>query len=160
MSKPISIQSPEAICRLWINEEQRIFQDRLINEQDKQWFQDLIVELLQRIFRIQFDPAEIFGTDRIKFGDLLKLDAPVVLYEEIKDKAKLFKVLSGQLDEYNETNSNKMNLVFFEDAIEHILRIARVMRQPRGNIMLIGVGGSGKQSLTRLCNSMLQMSFR
>jgi len=37
-----------------------------------------------------------------------------------------------------------MNLVFFEDAIQHISRVARVMRQPRGNMMLIGVGGSGK----------------
>ena len=78
------------------------------------------------------------------WGDLLKLDAPVKLYEEIKDRAKLFKVLSNMLDEYNMSNTNKMNLVFFEDCIEHLLRIARVLRQPRGNGMLIGVGGSGK----------------
>lgn len=62
------------------------------------------------------------------FGNLLKLDAPVRLYEEIKDKNKLLKVLNGMLDEYNIGNSNKMNLVFFDDAIEHILRIARVLR--------------------------------
>lgn len=37
-----------------------------------------------------------------------------------------------------------MKLIFFDDAIKHILRIARVLRQPRGNMMLIGVGGSGK----------------
>lgn len=94
------------------------------------------------------------------FGNLLKLDAPVRLYEEIKDKAKLTKVLNGMLDDYNLGNSNKMNLVFFDDAIEHILRIARVLRQPRGNIMLIGVGGSGKQSLTRLSSHMLDIQCK
>jgi dynein heavy chain len=77
---------------------------------------------------MNFDAEEIFVRERIMFGDLLKLDAPVKFYEEIKDKNKLLKVLNGMLDEYNIGNTNKMNLVFFEDAIEHILRIARVLR--------------------------------
>lgn len=64
------------------------------------------------------------------------------------------------LEEYNVTNSNKMNLVFFEDAVEHLLRISRSLKQPRGNIMLIGVGGSGKQSLSKLASYMREIQFR
>ena len=132
------------MARLWINESQRVFYDRLINNEDKKWFTTLVIDLISKNFRMNMDHAIVFGSDKIMFGDLLKLDAPIRLYEEIKDKNKLMKTLNGMLDEYNVTNSNKMNLVFFEDAIEHILRISRSLKQPRGNIMLIGVGGSGK----------------
>jgi len=145
------------MARLWINESQRVFFDRLINNEDKKWFSTLIIELISKNFRMNMDHEEVFHREKIMFGDLLKLDAPIRLYEEIKDRNKFMKVLNGMLDEYNISNSNKMNLVFFEDAIEHILRISRSLKQPRGNIMLIGVGGSGKQSLTKLSSFMREI---
>jgi len=70
------------------------------------------------------------------------------------------KSVTNYLEEYNIQSSVKMNLVFFEDALIHLMKILRSLRQPRGNIMLIGVGGSGKQSLIKLGAYIYNMQFK
>ena len=138
---------------MWVHECSRVFHDRLINENDREWYRNLIIELLGRGFNSKADKEQIFGKNSIKFGDILRLDLGRE-YEEIKDVNKLIKVLDEKQDEYLEGKSFQ-KLIFFDEAIEHVLRIARVLRQPRGSMMLIGVGGSGKQSLTKLSSFML-----
>jgi dynein heavy chain len=62
---------------------------------------------------------------------------------------QLSKTLETKLEEYN-NNLPAMNLVLFKQAIEHICRISRIVQKNCGNALLLGVGGSGKQSLAKL----------
>ena len=69
------------------------------------------------------------------------------------------KILVEALETYNELNA-AMNLVLFEDAMMHVCRINRILESPRGNALLIGVGGSGKQSLSRLAAFISSLEVR
>ena len=72
------------------------------------------------------------------------------MYTEITDTTKMVSTVEEYLEDYNATAKTKMPLVMFVDAVGHVSRISRVIRQPQGNALLLGLGGSGRQSLTRL----------
>jgi len=166
--KPISCTSPEAMVRLWVHEVQRCFEDRLVDDTDKRWCAQKIMYMLQRNFgpegrqdalqlvppsgpaaQSTSSPASRLG---VMFTDLLNDDDR--LYEEVTDAGRFISTLENRLIDFNaggsRNNAYKLDLVFFDDAVKHIARITRIIRQPRGNAMLVGVGGSGKQSLCRL----------
>ena len=78
-------------------------------------------------------------------------EGKIAPYEELADAPKLKTYMEEKLEDYNsEAGAQVMDLVMFSDAINHICRIKRVLSMPRGHALLVGVGGSGRQSLTRL----------
>lgn len=60
--------------------------------------------------------------------------------------------------EYNEQNQ-KIDMVLFDMALEHLTRIHRVLKMDTGHIMLIGVGGSGKALMTKIASFTAGMIF-
>ena len=56
---------------------------------------------------------------------------------QVTDMPKVLKLMEAYLEEYNASSTKAMSLVFFMDAVEHICRISRILRQPRGNAMLV-----------------------
>lgn len=153
MITPQFCREPDVMIRLWMHESQRCFHDRLIDSRDKLWFTEKVIQLLQRAFGVNWSHEDMFENKSIMFGDFLK-PGMERLYEE-NTTVDLNTLLAEYLEEYNINSTQRMNLVFFKDCSDHMARLLRVLRQPRGNAMLVGVGGSGKQSLTRLASSIM-----
>jgi dynein heavy chain, axonemal len=71
-------------------------------------------------------------------------------YEQVASVEQLTATLEEQLVDYNFQNTTRLSLSLFEYAVQHICRISRILRQPQGHACLVGVGASGRSSLTRL----------
>lgn len=89
--------------------------------------------------------------DPLLFGDYRNAvaDEEVRYYEDLLDYQAIYFLFQEIIEEYNE-RKEKLSIVLFDDALEHLTRIHRGLRLERGHVMLVGVGGSGKASLTRL----------
>ncbi|XP_058497468.1 dynein axonemal heavy chain 1 [Solea solea] len=145
------IQDKLQLLRLWYHESCRVFQDRLVCAEDRDWFNRLLTDCIQE-FDCRFE--EVVSCQPVLYGDFMIPGADHKVYTIIEDKEKVLKVMEEYMEDYNQTSTTKMKLVLFMDAIEHVCRISRILRQPLGNALLLGVGGSGRQSLTKLASHM------
>ena len=155
-----NVTSPEAyLVALWRHECERVFCDKLTTHEDKRWGDELITRLITETFgKSVMKQVE----ERVYFVDFLREAVPDEETGEILDLYPSFYESAESLDavaavamrkqELHNQNSKslKLNLVLFEDALTHMMRIARLLCMDRGHALLVGVGGSGKQSLTRL----------
>lgn len=78
------------------------------------------------------------------------ISRPLPACPQVPDVTSLLSTMEDYLKDYNSMSKRPMSLAMFLFAVEHISRIVRLLKQPRGNMLLVGVGGSGRQSLTRL----------
>ncbi|XP_036135820.1 dynein heavy chain 3, axonemal [Molossus molossus] len=158
------LQDIEKLIRLWIHEIYRVFYDRLIDDDDRQVFFNMVKETTSNCFKntmekvlIHLSPTGKITDDNIHslfFGDYFKPESYPKIYDEITDLKQLTVVMEYYLEEFNNISKAPMSLVMFRFAIEHISRICRVLKQDKGHLLLVGIGGSGRQSASKLSTFM------
>ncbi|KAJ5213598.1 hypothetical protein N7449_000767 [Penicillium cf. viridicatum] len=138
--KPLETLSVEGLVRIWAHEALRLFQDRLVDEDERAWTADAVRRIALEHFPTIDDQEALKGP--ILFSNWLSKNYIPVEQESLREfvKARLRTFCEEEVD---------VPLVLFNDVLEHALRIDRVFRQPQGHLILIGVSGSGKTTLSR-----------
>ncbi|RNF27392.1 putative dynein heavy chain [Trypanosoma conorhini] len=141
---PHSAPTRETVLRALVHEVSRVFHDRLIDDTDRQWWWGALGEVMHGVFQMPWDPE----LENVLFGDYMRRDRS--MYEEVVPGDALHETLTEYQKNYAIDCNKNVELVFFKDAIHHISRMCRIFRQPRGHALLVGMGGTGRQSLCKL----------
>ncbi|KAK0701769.1 dynein heavy chain, N-terminal region 1-domain-containing protein [Lasiosphaeria miniovina] len=138
--RPLETLSVEGLIRIWAHEALRLFQDRLVAEDERKWTDDAVRRIAMDFFPTIDEQKALGGP--ILFSNWLSKHYVPVDREQLRDfvKARLKTFCEEEVD---------VPLILFNDVLEHVLRIDRVFRQPQGHLILIGVSGSGKTTLSR-----------
>ncbi|KAL1506278.1 hypothetical protein ABEB36_005670 [Hypothenemus hampei] len=163
MLRKESAENKKTFSKIWVHEVLRVFYDRLVENYDKNWLFEKIRTCVKDNFREIFE--HVFDNMPRDENGLVKQDAMKTLmfgtyfdqdsdedkrYEEVVN-VEAFKTLSENcLYEYNATHKSKMDIILFDYALEHLSKVCRVLSMNCGSALLVGISGSGRQSLTRL----------
>ncbi|XP_015784706.1 dynein heavy chain, cytoplasmic isoform X1 [Tetranychus urticae] len=138
--RPLETLAVEGLVRLWAHEALRLFQDRLVGEEERVWTDENVDMVALKHFP-NIDRRQ--ALDRpILYSNWTSKDYIPVDREELREfiKARLKVFYEEELD---------VQLVLFNEVLDHVLRIDRIFRQPQGHVLLIGVSGAGKTTLSR-----------
>ncbi|KAF4517247.1 hypothetical protein B566_EDAN011631, partial [Ephemera danica] len=123
-----SLQSGEDLARLWLHEAQRVYGDKMADERDSDTFNKLLTDVAKKYFE-DMDEATLMARPNLYCHFAGGLGE--ARYLPVTEWDVLGRLLREALANYNEL-------------------VAAMELSPRGNALLVGVGGSGKQSLARL----------
>lgn len=137
---PLDILPVEGLVRIWAHEALRLFHDRLAEDDERAWTHDLLQNVAYKHF-LNVDLISSLQMPILYSNWLTKDYLPV-------DKEDLRAFVKARMRTFCEEDLDKP-LILYDDLLDHVLRIDRVLRQPQGHLILIGVSGSGKTTLSR-----------
>jgi dynein heavy chain len=151
-----NFNSDRQLVRVWRNEFTRVFCDRLINDSDVHTVRDHMQEMVNKYFkevdfrsRLSHVPSFRGGADKMEkkdsvsdmpanqyimrdpllFGDFRHgvVDEEERTYEDLLDFTACMHLFKEIMDEYNDRRES-MDLVLFDDCLDHLTRVHRTMR--------------------------------
>lgn len=171
MLRKESVDNKRMFAKVWFHESMRVFHDRLIYVDDREWLFRRLCEATGEYFKDALDQIfELYQNDdgqltldcanKIIFGTYLYnvSEADDQRYEEIASWPKYTEIVQNHIDEYNATHRIKLNVVLFTYALLHLNRICRIIMMPGGSGLLIGLGDSGRRSLTQIAAFMCKQT--
>ncbi|KAH8738601.1 dynein heavy chain, partial [Cryptosporidium ryanae] len=131
----------KSLVRLALYEGERIFQDRLVEKGEKEWSLDMMMETARKHF------SELNAETDLKRPLLFTSIVTSVCQEIPRSVVREF--LESRLSTYYEEQGCG-RFVFFDEFLDNVNRVDRVLRQPFGHLLLIGPPGCGKTLLAEL----------
>ena len=159
LGKKENLVSPEQMCKLFLHEHMRVYQDRYITEEHKALF----VSEIDKVTDIKLNPIWKFATLKpFAFSTLVSPDRDT--YLEVADWHEVQKILMAEQDQGNKDEEGAVmihtSLVFFKEAVEYIIKVARLLVIPRSNLISISPQTLGRRSLIDITSFMLSLDFK
>uniref|UniRef100_A0A8C4HI55 Dynein, axonemal, heavy polypeptide 9 like n=1 Tax=Dicentrarchus labrax TaxID=13489 RepID=A0A8C4HI55_DICLA len=134
---PESIRYPMDLVHLWLHESSRVYSDKLMEEKDVELFNKILLDTGKRYFE---------GIDESIF-----IHQPLVYchFAQGVGEPRYHQVRHGRFTLMSMCKLQSIHTLLILVFVFRC-RISRILEAPYGNALLVGVGGSGKQSLCRL----------
>jgi len=140
----------DELVRIWAHEAHRLFCDRLVEKSEKDWCEEAIDNVARNYFA-GVDCDNVLAQPLLYSTWLSKETRRV-------DVGELKEFLIARLRVFYEEELD-VPLVIFDEVLDHILRIDRVLRQPMGHCLLVGDSGAGKTVLSKFVSWMNGLSI-
>jgi len=153
--KESDLDKGDLFTRLWYHEMIREFHDRFNSLDDRQWFIKLLDSITEKHFQMRM--SLLFPNGHVLFTNFLDKSQR---YREVTLKSEeVLQICRDHLDDHNRDASKQLDIVIFEEAIDHLVSLNRILAMDRGHALLIGVKSSGRKSLARLSLHMSSMEI-
>lgn len=133
-------QTLQSLLRIWAYEAWRIFADKLTSESEKEIFENILHQTALKYF--PHEEMSLIRSSLLLFSPWLSLE-----YKEVS-KTDLLDFIKQRFKTFCEEET-EIYFIIYDQMLDHILRIDRILRQVQGHGMLLGPSRTGKTTMTK-----------